>query len=333
MKEVKIGLIGAGEIAQNFHLPILYRIPNVKIEAIFDPQLTKSEIIADKYDIPKVCETIEDMLAIEELDAVDICASTDAHSSIALQAIKAGKNCIIEKPIARDYAEALEIHEAAKEAGVKVMIGTNQRFRHDAKMLKSFVHNDELGDVFYVQAQWQQQKRGADWKQIIKRAGGGVVMDLGFSLIDSLLWIFDFAPVKSVSATMFKHMTGEVEDVCIGSIRFKDDKIATLEMSWSLFTAKNNYAFNVYGRKGSARVNPLQLYRANGDTYEPETGMTNLSNLAIYKKSFESELKHFVNTLLDYGPVISTTEQACRTMQIIDGFYKSDKEGIEVVLD
>ncbi len=332
MKEVKIGLIGSGEIAQNFHLPILHRLPNVKVVAIHDKNITKAKLIAEKYDIPYVCETLNEILAIDELDAVDICTSTDAHCDIALAAIAAKKNALIEKPIARNYEEAKMIEDALVGSKCKVMIGTNQRFRYDAKMLKNYVQMGEIGEVFYVQGSWLQQKRGSEWRQQIEKSGGGVLVDLGISLIDSLLWITGFPEVEAVNASMFKHKTKTVEDVCIANVRFKNQSIATLEISWSLFSSRNNFAFNVYGSQGAAKINPLRLLKSNGDIFEPIGNAETLSNITIHRKSFDSEIKHFVNSILGFGPIISTVSEAVQTMRIIDAMYLSAQTNQEIKL-
>lgn len=333
MNPVKIGLVGAGEIAQNFHLPIYHKLQNVELYAIYDRNKTKAQLVADKFNIPYVYNNIDEMLKNKELEAVDICTSTDVHTEFAVASISSGKHTLIEKPIARNYNEALAILEAEKKSNVKVMVGTNQRFRYDAKMLKSFVQNGEIGDIFYVQGSWLQQKRGAEWRQQIEKSGGGVLIDLGISLIDSLMWICDFPAVKSVSATTFKHLTKKVEDVCIANIKFVNGSIATMEMSWSLFSSRNTFAFDVYGNKGSAKINPVRLYKIDGDVYQPVTNNVTHTNMEIFRKSFESEIKHFIGAVQGYVPIISTVSEAVTIMQLIDLMYKSAKEGKEINLD
>lgn len=333
MNAVNIGLIGAGEIAQNFHLPIHFRLPNVNLFAIYDRNKSKAQHIAEKYNIPNVCSSIEEMLNLDELEAVDLCTSTDVHAEFAVAAIEAGKHTLIEKPIARNYQEAQQIYDAEQKSDVKVMIATNQRFRYDAKMLKSYVLNDEIGEIFYVQGSWLQQKRSAEWRQQIEKSGGGVLVDLGISLIDSLMWISDFPEISSVSANTFKHLTTKVEDVCIANIKFANGSIATMEMSWSLFSSRNSFAFNVYGSKGSAKINPIQLYKVTGDIYQPVTNTDLHSNMEIFRKSFESEIKHFINAVQGFSPVVSTVREAVIIMKIIDAMYQSAKDGVEIKFD
>jgi len=326
MRKVRVGIIGVGEIAQNFHLPIYYKLNNVSLEGVYDINTSKSKAIAEKYEITKVYYSLDDIINSDEIDAIDICTTTDTHAEIALKVIESGKHCLIEKPIAKNINEALLIYDASKKSNSKVMVGTNQRFRYDAMVLKNFVQTGEIGEIFYVKGSWLQQKRGKEWRQQIEKSGGGVLIDLGVSLIDSLLWICNYPDVQSVTTTTFKHLSNTVEDVCIGNIKFTNGMIATIEISWSLFTSKNTFSFDVHGSKGSASINPLQLFKSDGDIYQPIMNTDNLSNLSIHKKSFENEIKHFINAILGLNPIISTPEEALKTMKIIDMMYQSSFE-------
>lgn len=333
MKQFGLAVVGAGEIAQNFHLPILMKLPNVKPLAICDKNKSTAAFVAKKYEIPFTCENIYDILDDDSIEAVDICASTDAHRDIAIAELEAGKSVLIEKPVARSLEEAKEIAEAEKKSKGKCMIGMTQRFRYDTIMLKNFVHSGELGDVFYIKAGWLQQKRGTQWLDQLEKSGGGVLLDLGISLIDSLVWIYDFAAVKSVKATMYQHQTKNVEDVCIATIHFENGSIATLEMSWSLFTSKNTFYCDVYGNNGSASVNPIQLFKNEEGVFHPVAEDPSRGKISIFKKSFESVLKHFANAVLDYAPVHSTAQEAVEIMKILRAMYRSADEQREVLLE
>lgn len=332
MKKTGIGIIGAGEMAQNFHLPIMQNIQGVQILAICDRLLSKAKIIAEKFHIPYVCETVAEMLALEELEAVFILTPTDLHTQFALECIKAKKHIFIEKPIAKNYEEAKIISDAAEANNVKCMIGMSQRFRQDAKMMKYYVQNGDLGDVFYIKTGWAQKKHNQSWKDNLKKSGGGVLMDIGLSLIDSILWINNYEVVKSVIANNFSRTNSDMEDISVGTILFKNGSVATIECSWSLFTSMTNYYFNIYGQEGSAMVNPLQLFKRNGDLLQPQAHSDKINNLNLHKKSYESEIKHFINSVNGLGPVISSANEALEAMRVLDAFYLSSKEKREVFL-
>lgn len=332
MKKLGVGIIGIGEIAQNFHLPVMAEFERAKIVALCDKIKSKAVYTAEKYGAERAVTSVEELLKIDELDAVIIASSTDAHLDIALACMEAGKHLLIERPVARTYEEAKIIADKAAESKSKVMVGMNQRFRFDAKMVKNYVHMNEIGKVFYIKTGWLQHKSSQEWRKRFDKAGGGVLIDLGISLIDSMMWIYDFQPVHSVRASMYHHLTENVEDVCVATIKFKNGSIANLETSWSLFGSKNRYYFNVYGSKGSISVNPLKLYREGKEHMEIQNSDSTLSNYHIYKKSFESQFKHFTNACLGFHPVISTPEEATELMRIIAALYRSEEENREITL-
>lgn len=332
MKQIGIGIIGAGEIAQNFHLPILKNIPNVNLLAICDRMYSKAENIANKFEIPFICNSVDEMLALDDLDGVMIMAPTDLHTEFAIAAIESNKSVFIEKPIAKNLHETELIRNATLHNNSKVMVGMSQRFRQDARVLKSYINNGELGEVFYIKSGWIQKKQRQGWKEDVSKSGGGVLMDLGLSLIDSILWMFDFAEVESVMASNFSRTVSIAEDISVGTIKFKSGAVATLECSWSLYSKISNFYFNVYGKEGSAMINPLQLFKKNGDLLQPQTNSNKITNLQIHQKSYETELKHFVNSVAGLVPVISTIEESFTSMKVLDALYTSGIENKAVYL-
>ncbi len=330
---VNIGLIGAGEVAQNFHLPVLKNLQNVKIFGIVDRKVTNAKIIAQKFNIPNVCVDVDELLLLPDLHGVIIATPTSLHTEIALKCINAGIAVFIEKPIAPTYQEALQIHNASVEKNVKVMVGMNQRFRYDARMMKNYVQNNELGDLMYIKSGWLQKKNKQEWKTQSEKSGGGVLMDLGLSMVDSMLWINNFEEVHSVSANLYHRVSGKVEDLAVATINFQNGSVGIIECAWAIFSYQTNYNFNIYGRNGSAQVNPLQLFKSDGDILKPQVQPDKLSNLTELTKSFEMQLKHFVSSIQHNFKLISNTEEALKVMKIMDGFYQSARLGKEIIID
>jgi predicted dehydrogenase len=332
MEKVGLALVGAGEVAQNFHLPALKNINTVNINAICDKNFSLARAVAERYNIPYVYRDVSELLKNDEVDAVDICTSTDAHLEVALASMESGRDIFIEKPVARNLSETQLIAETAVKNNIKAMVDMNHRFRSDAIMMKNFVSTGEIGEIFYAKAAWLQQKRSKSWVEEAEKSGGGVLFDLGITMIDSLLWAFDFIPLKSVHATMFNHLTKNVEDVCIGSLRFANGSIATFETSWTLFSSRTNFQFDIHGSKGVVTVNPLVLLKSNGVKYSPVPNVFIKNDVSILRKSFEGALKHFLNSVRGIVPVISTIAEAVKRMKVIEALYQSAKEGREINL-
>ena len=130
---------------------------------------------------------------------------------------------------------------------------------------------------------------------------------------------------------MYYHQTRSVEDVVISTINFADDSVAAIESSWSLMRPDDLYYCNVYGKKGSAYINPFKVIKQEGEgfsTYVNENTMR--SKFSQYTKSYEAEIKHFVNAVQDLVPVVSTGWEAFERMKIVEAMYLSAKERREV---
>ncbi|MFN0158859.1 MAG: Gfo/Idh/MocA family protein [Bacteroidota bacterium] len=331
MERTNIGVVGLGWIAQVVHLPILTKLPEVNVVAVCDRDKSRARLVAEKFGIKKVFTDHEKMIEMEELDALIVATSTDAHRDVTLAALKAGKDVLVEKPIARDYAEAVEIAEAARQSKRKLMVGMNHRFRPDTMILKSFLQGKELGKVFYTKAGWM-RKRSTDsgWFTQKEKSGGGVLVDLGIVMLDMAFWLLDYPDVRKVSASHYTHKTKKVEDTSIVSISMKNGSLLNLEVSWSMCVTDDIYSCQLFGTDGSASLNPLRI---NKELHG------NLVNLApakmespqhLYKRSYENEIKHFLGAVHNVHPVISTAEEAVQRMRVVDAVYKSVRTGKEV---
>ena len=148
MEKLRLGIVGLGWVSQVFHIPLLSKFEDVEIVAVCDKDKSRAKMIAERFGFSRYYSDYQQMLAKEDLGAIDVCTSTDAHLPITLAALQAGKDVFVEKPIARHYSEALQMAEAAKQAKRKLMVGMNNRFRPDTMILKSFIDTvEELAKI------------------------------------------------------------------------------------------------------------------------------------------------------------------------------------------
>lgn len=323
MEKTRIAVIGLGGIAQLVHLPILSKLPNVTIAAVSDKNKSRLKGVSEKYNIKNTYLDYNEMLLKEEIEGVIIATPTDTHADIAVDCLKAKKDVLVEKPIARNLEEAKLIQAAAKKNKKQVMVGMNLRYRPDAMLMRSLVNSGELGDIFYIRCGWL-RKQSSDQKWFLNKSlsGGGVIIDLGILVLDLGLWIMKDSKLKSVSVQKFNHTTKDVEDSAMGLIRFNDDRIITFEVSWGLHSEWDKFHLAAFGTKGTAHLNPLRAYKrlesGHVDYTLPTTNTTNL-----YRKSFENELKHFVAAVRDNSPMVSTCDDAVFLMELVQAIYSS----------
>jgi predicted dehydrogenase len=336
MEKVKVALVGCGNVGQVIHLPILHKMPDVEICAIVDPDERKARAVAQRFGVRSVFKSIDAFLSSpvgDEVRAVDICTSTDMHKPVAIAALEAGKDVLVEKPIARTAKEAREIVDVAEEYDRKLMVGMNNRFRPDVMVLKSFIESGELGKIFYIKSGWlKQQSSASAWHQQKERAGGGVFLDLGIVMLDMALWLLNYPEVYSVSGTSYHQYTKKVEDSVAVFMRLANDVTLTIECSWTFHREGDFFYTNVFGNGGSAFINPLRVFKSVAGNLVNLTPAKSDSQVALYKKSYDNELRHFINAVRGLVPLVSTGKEALQRMDVVEAFYKSADKKKEVTL-
>ncbi len=335
-EKVRIGVIGCGAITQIIHLPVLSKMEDVEIVAIADNDKTKLEALAAKYKIVQSFTDHTKLLALEDMDAVHICTPNHLHASMTVEALSAGKHVLVEKPIARTYDEAKMMADEARKRKKKLMVGMNHRFRPDAMVLKNFVKGKELGKIFYTKSGWL-RRRGSwnesEWSKKKNISGGGVFMDLGIPMLDLSIWLMENPKVKSVYSAMYNHYQKEgIEDSATVMIRFENDAILSLEVSWTLLMENDFMYTNLFGTLGGALLNPLRIHK------EMHGNLVNVTPTKMekpennYKKSYEYELKHFVECVKHDRPVLSSGDEAAEVLRVSESIYQSAREKREIAL-
>ena len=333
MEKTKVAVIGLGGIAQLVHLPYLAKFSNVELSAVAEPNKNRLNTLADKFNIKERYKDHAELLANSSTGTVIIATPTSTHKDVAVACLKAGKDILVEKPLARTYNEAKQITDAAKKYKRKVMVGMNLRYRPDAMILKSLISSREIGDPFYIKCGWlRRQSSHQKWFTKKEESGGGVIIDLSILLLDLALWLLDFPPVESVSAQNYYQNTKTVEDTSVGFLRCKGSSIINIESSWSLTTQKDSFYFEVFGTGGWASLNPFQVYKGINEQIIDLTPSHAESALSLFKKSYMNELKSFIGAINGLNPVFSSAEESLSRMKVIEAMYKSSDNHKEIKL-
>ena len=185
MEKLRVGIIGAGNIAQNAHLPVYQERKDVEVVAIADWNLERAQEAAKKFHIPHAYQNVEELLAAEEIDYVDICVWNRSHAPVAIAAAKAGKHILCEKPMAIDLEDALKMEAAIRKAGVQFMLAVPTRYSAEAQLLNQMRKEGKLGDIYYAKTA-NVRRRGTPigWFTDTQKSGGGPVIDIGVHCID-----------------------------------------------------------------------------------------------------------------------------------------------------
>jgi predicted dehydrogenase len=352
MNKLKIGIIGTGSISE-LHIAAYLKNNNVELYAFCDLDEERLRFMAEKYDIKHTYTDMNEMLLLEELDAVSVCTWNSAHAPCTIAALNAGKHVLCEKPMSISEEEARSMKEAADKNNKLLMIGFVRRYGNDCKILKEFIDTDYLGDIYYAKATYLRRKGNpGGWFGDKSRSGGGPLIDLGVHVIDLVRYLVgNPKPISVYGATFYKladrknirgkkfyqsasaseHDICDVEDLASAMIRFDNGAVLSVETSFSLNIKNDEGKIELFGTKGGAKLNPeLEIYNELHDylsniTLDAETALS-------FDGLFENEINHFVSCLTDGTPCISTAEDGIDIMRILDAIYESAGTGHEVIL-
>ena len=333
-KNIQLGLVGVGAVAQIAHIPALKRTEGLELAALCDRDPEKAARVAQKFGIPRVHNRLDDMLADDEIDALDICTPNFLHAPMATAALEAGKHVLCERPLARSAEEAAAMVKVAKKAERLLMCAVQHRFRPDAQLLKTFVQKNDLGEIFLSKAGWLRQRTAWDsdeWRRQKRESGGGVVLDLGFQMLDLSLWTLGGPKVESVTASVHRSRKGEVEDSATAFFRLANGATLTLELTWGLLMEKDFAYLNLFGSGGAALLNPLRIHKGmHGSLVNVTPTMDSSRNQ--YKHSIEVQIQHFGEALRKAVKPQGSAEEILPVMELMDAIYRSAEQGKEVRL-
>jgi len=239
---------------------------------------------------------------------------------------------LCERPLARSGDEAATMLKAAKKADRVLMCCVQHRFRPDAQLLRKFVEKGDLGDIFLAKSGWLRLRTEWDsdeWRAQKRESGGGVVLDLGFQMLDLSLWILGSPGVESVTASVHRQKKGEVEDSATAFFRLATGATLTLELTWGLLMEKDFAYVNLFGSGGAALLNPLRIHKGmHGSLVNVTPAMETSRNQ--YKQSIEAQVAHFADVLRRGAKPMGLAEEILPVMELMDAVYRSAEQGKEV---
>ncbi len=331
-KTVRIALVGVGAAAQINHLPVLKKMEGVELVALCDRDPEKAARVAQKFGVPASYNRFEELLADDSIDAVDITTPNYLHAPMAEAALDAGKHVLCERPLARSLAEATAMAKAAKKSDRLLMCALQHRFRPDAQLLRKFVDKGDLGQIFLAKGGWLRQKTEWDsdeWRAQKRASGGGVVLDLGFQMIDLALWVLGDPQVASVTASVHRSRKDEVEDSATAFLRLASGATLTLELTWGLLMEKDFAFLNLFGSGGAALLNPFRVHKGMHGTLVNVTPTLETSRNQ-YRQSMEAQLGHFMEAVRGAKSPMGLASEILPVMELMDAIYKSAEQGKEV---
>ena len=263
---IKIGILGCGKIAQVRHIPEYAANPDCELVGFYNPTKSRAEDMAAKYG-GVAYNTAEELLANPEIDAVSVCAANYAHADLAIQAMKAGKHVLCEKPMAVTLADCEEMVRVSEETGKYLMIGQNQRLTKAHALAKKMITNREIGKVITFRTTfghggpetWSITPGKNTWFFDKTKAAMGAMADLGIHKTDLIQFLMGSNVVRTTAKLTTLDKRGAdgnligVDDNAICIYEMTDGVIGTMTASWTYYAAEDNSTV-IYGTGGEMRI-------------------------------------------------------------------------------
>jgi len=368
MKPIRVGIIGAGGVAQKGHIPSYQRLRDVEVVGIYDPNKVKMDDVAKKFNIQNTFTDYRSLLELDELDVVSVCSPNFLHAEQSIASLEAEKHVLCDKPVAINTEEAEAIIRAVRQSKRKFMVAFCHRFDLPFHIIKNFVDRDELGEIYYAKSSYLRRSGVpglGSWFTTKKLSGGGPLLDIGIHMLDMSLWMMGNPEPASVMASTYDKLrdkavrgdwppksirkwdsyTGafDVEDLATAIIKFKNGSTLFLEASWtgysetglnlSLFGTKGGVEFKgVAGGAEEGRTTEFTLHKEIGGELVDLAPNIPPETRSYWDYSFPRAVKHFIECIRTDEETITKPQEILNSIKIVESIYASAEKGKAIEL-
>lgn len=350
---MKVAVIGCGAIANNAHIPSYMKNADAEIVYFCDILPERAEAAAAKYECGKAVADYKEVLADPEVEAVSVCTPNNVHAVIAMDALRAGKHVLCEKPAARTYEEALEMQQVQHDTGKVLNIGVVNRFNDSVNRIKAYIDSGKLGEVYQVYVSFRSHRcipgLGGDFTTKAV-AGGGALIDWGVHFLDIVMYCCGDPKPLTVSGEAFCKLgrnmesyvyesmwagppkydgTYDVEDSVTGMIRTAGPVIS-FNGAWAQNIGEDEMFIDFLGTKAGIRLHygkEFNLYTTEDKaliSYTPKFEM---------RDHFQNEIDAFIRCIRTGEKLASHIDTVIITAKMMQAIYDSSDAHRELAMD
>ena len=352
---LRVGIIGLG-FGGETALKCYKQLPDVEVVALAGLEEDRLTFLSETYHVPNTYRYYEELLVRDDLDAVSVAVPNYLHTPVVLAALERGLHVLCEKPLARTSEEAERMVQAAIAANRVLHVVFNHRRRGDIEVLKRYVDDGKLGNIYYAKANWM-RRRGipgvGTWFVSKEKAGGGPLIDLGVHVLYMALHLLGEPEVVTVSAMTYDLLgsngrgfnvnskktgsgnTFEVEDLATAFFRLSNGATLLLESSWATHSNfGDDFGIVLYGTDGGAEIKVKRYgWEDTLRIYTDIAGVPAEINPQVYPGAGHmAVIREFVAIIREGNWSLYNGTEGLRRTRIIDACYASAQQGREVVL-
>jgi len=352
--KVRIGIIGVGQIGKH-HIRQYAEVPEAEIVAVADVRSDEAARVAQDNDIPWVYTDFKELLARDDVQAVDVCLHNRLHAPVTIAALEAGKNVYCEKPMSWVYAEAKAMYDTARRVGKLLHIQLNTIYEAEGRAAKRLIEEGRLGEIYYAKSS-HYRRRGRPYvdgygtAQFVQKetSGGGAMLDMAVYHIARMMWLLGDPALVSVSGSTYQKLDNmypdrreggkyNVEELGMGLARLAGGITYFIEEAWAIHADEPD-GDHIFGSQAGLRVSPLGYFTTLSDmemdaTFDLKTADWRWHQCNPTTPGYDHSQRHWVWAQLGRVPLLDTAGLALKTAQITEGIYLSAHLGREVTAE
>jgi predicted dehydrogenase len=331
-RKLRLGILGTARIARNLFIPGVRASQLAEVTAVGSRDEQRARAFAAELDIPRAHGSYAALLRDPDVDAVYIGLPNSLHAEMTIEAARAGKHVLCEKPVANRAADAERMARACAEAGVVLMEAFMWRHHPQHARVRELMRDGAIGDPTFVRSSFTyvisplvESKPNVRLQADLQ---GGSLMDVGCYGVNAARWAFEAEPVAVAGQQIVDPDSG-VDIAFVGALRFGDRQMAAIDSSF--FRSFANY-YVVEGSEGTLRVerafrpddDPGRLYimRANAEPILEESQAAN---------QFANEADHFARSV-QAGKLLPPAEDGVAQARAVEALYTSAASAQSIAL-
>ena len=355
-KKIRIGIIGCGKVA-DLHAGGIKDIENSVLVAACDKDDTRLRAFTSKYNVNGYTDVTE-MVKSEKLDMVTVCTPHPAHKITTIDALTAGANVLIEKPLAASLEDCDAMLDAAIKNGKEIGMISQRRFYSPSLRVKDAIDKGKIGKPVLgtvLMFGWRDELyyESDPWRGTWLGEGGGVLVNQAPHQLDLLQWFMgsEIDELYGVSKNM-NHPYIEVEDTAVAIIKFKNGSVGNIIVSNSQKPGIYGKV-HIHGENGSSvgvqtdggamfiagmsnilepPVNdlwsvPTEADKLSGWVKEDSDFFNSINPMEYYH---HLQIKDFINALLEGRKPMVTGEEGRKTVELFTTIYRSSRDNMPV---
>ncbi len=339
-RKIRFALVGCGRIADRHVEAIARHEAGAELVAVCDINADALARAQAATGVPGF-RSLTELLAGSSADVVILATPSGLHASQAIEAAKAGRHVVTEKPMATRWSDGQAMVQACDEAGVRLFVVKQNRRNATVQLLKRAVEKQRFGQVYMVNVNvfWNRPQAyydSAAWRGTWE-FDGGAFMNQASHYVDLLDWLV--GPVESVqafTATLARQI--EVEDTGVANIRWRSGALGSINVTMLTYPKNLEGSITIIGERGTARVGGVAVNQiehwefADSDPDDALAADASYQTTSVYGFGHAAYYENVIAALRGEAPADTDGREGLRSLELLIGLYLSARDGRPVHL-